>query len=176
MKLGAYRQNDTTINLLDRDTGEDVASRAHEPGKEDETYEALMPLCNAVSACDGLDLPEDCPPGILAELVTAARELANTITGFGMKCPNVPIRVEGETLAAILAKLAPAGSPDNGKPVSPPEPRPQLPFEKEVLNPDGTFKAGLGDTTEPTESGVRYPEGQPSGHGHTPLEHRIANY
>lgn len=73
-------------------------------------------IAACVNSCIGLDLPEDCPPGILAELVTAVRTIVD-FTANRDVIDSAEVRIR-----EILAKLAPVGSPDNGKSVSPPEP------------------------------------------------------
>lgn len=214
--------------------GREVASTVPFPGSP----EKLSYRFRCIEACHGLDLPADCPPGILADLVTVSRGLLVLAESPRIGQGNIPSGWPDKA-REILAKLAPAGSPDNGKPVSPPEPEePRLPevVERAIrhaqtvdpsidrmtfweeqwwqfgdagcdspafppgmdLQPfedalDYVYENGgfpqafqLVNTMapdplpvsppEPVESGVRYPEGQPSGHGHTPLEHRIANY
>jgi hypothetical protein len=76
-------------------------------------------IARAVTACHGLDLPADVPPGAVAALVDAARKLAATVEGFGVKAP-VPIQVEARALSAALAPFT--GNPAPVSPESEPAP------------------------------------------------------
>lgn len=88
-----------TLSLVDP-KGLDPDHPAHRFTAED--WQAVIDTVHAAprlaAACHGLDLPETVPPGILAELVTAARDVARMGPGAGGTFP---------ALEHVLAKLAP---------------------------------------------------------------------
>lgn len=95
-------------------------------GATGEDYGNALRIRDTWNACHGLDLPADVEPGILALAVNLLRNL-----DLWEQDPDA-CNSDAADLACdareILAKLAPAGSPDTGTPVSTPEPeKPRLP-------------------------------------------------
>ena len=112
MKLEAY-ETDGTVYLCSFPGKQDLIATL--PDFLEDRHKLAGEIAAAVTACHGLPIPPDVPPGALAALVAAARAMLDAQIDGGMDT--------SDKIADFRAALAPFTA-DPGPPVSPPERKP----------------------------------------------------